>query len=186
LFRQNPYKGWAVLTRKCGWEIGAYTLEGKIDVYERANTGFRFITSYSIIKNDIQNITRLDERFIEVEFGEYPQEPVEAEKQGELDSDTFQGKIYETGKRYSSNDIVYNKPYCLVEVVDEEGNTTVEQRIDEDATFDIRQEEIAKRVILYPAANKIVEDMAAVAEIISTECMIKSGFGDRTPQTTEC
>lgn len=125
LFRQNPYKGWAVLTRKCGREIGAYTPEGKIDVYETANTGFRFVTSYRIIKKDMQNISKLDERFIEVEFGEYPQEPVEAERQGKLDSDTFKGKIYETGKTYTSNDIVYNKPYKLVEVVDEEGQKYV-------------------------------------------------------------
>lgn len=107
------------------------------------------------------------------------------------------GKVYKTIladeaiiwrklKRSEYKEVMNIFIYENVEVVDEEGNTTVEQRIDEDATFDIRQEEIAKRVILYPAANKIVEDMAAVAEIISTECMIKSGFGDRTPQTTEC
>ena len=107
------------------------------------------------------------------------------------------GKVYKTIladeaiiwrklKRSEYKEVMNIFIYENVEVMDEEGNTTVEQRIDEDATFDIRQEEIAKRVILYPAANKIVEDMAAVAEIISTECMIKSGFGDRTPQTTEC
>ena len=107
------------------------------------------------------------------------------------------GKVYKTIladeaiiwrklKRSEYKEVMNIFIYENVEVVDEEGNTTVEQRIDEDATFDVRQEEIAKRVILYPAANKIVEDMAAVAEIISTECMIKSGFGDRTPQTTEC
>lgn len=107
------------------------------------------------------------------------------------------GKVYKTIladeaiiwrklKRSEYKEVMNIFIYENVEIVDEEGNTTVEQRVDEDATFDIRQEEIAKRVILYPAANKIVEDMAAVAEIISTECMIKSGFGDRTPQTTEC
>lgn len=107
------------------------------------------------------------------------------------------GKVYKTIladeaiiwrklKRSEYKEVMNIFIYENVEVVDEEGSTTVEQRVDEDATFDIRQEEIAKRVILYPAANKIVEDMAAVAEIISTECMIKSGFGDRTPQTTEC
>ena len=94
--------------------------------------------------------------------------------------------IWRKLKRSEYKEVMNIFIYENVEVVDEEGNTTVEQRVDEDATFDIRQEEIAKRVILYPAANKIVEDMAAVAEIISTECMIKSGFGDRTPQTTEC
>ena len=107
------------------------------------------------------------------------------------------GKVYKTIladeaiiwrklKRSEYKEVMNIFIYENVEVVDEEGNTTVEQRVDEDATFDIRQEEIAKRVILYPAANKIVEDMAAVAEIISTECRSKSGFGDRTPQTTEC
>ncbi len=107
------------------------------------------------------------------------------------------GKVYKTIladeaiiwrklKRSEYKEVMNIFIYENVEVVDEEGNVTVDQRVDEDATFDVRQEEIAKRVILYPAANKIVEDMAAVAEIISTECMIKSGFGDRTPQTTEC
>ena len=107
------------------------------------------------------------------------------------------GKVYKTIladeaiiwrklKRSEYKEVMNIFIYENVEVVDEEGNVTVDQRVDEDATFDVRQEEIAKRVILYPAANRIVEDMAAVAEIISTECMIKSGFGDRTPQTTEC
>ena len=106
------------------------------------------------------------------------------------------GKVYKTIladeaiiwrklKRSEYKEVMNIFIYENVEVVDEEGNTTVEQRIDEDATFDIRQEEIAKRVILYPAANKIVEDMAAVAEIISTECMLKSGFGER-PITEQC
>jgi hypothetical protein len=57
-----------------------------------------------------------------------------------------------------------------------------EEVIDEDATYDLRQEEIAKAVILYPEKN-IVEDMAAVADIISAECMMKSGFGE--PHKTE-
>jgi thioredoxin reductase len=35
---------------------------------------------------------------------------------------------------------------------------------------------------LYPEKN-IVEDMAAVADIISAECMMKSGFGE--PHKTE-
>ena len=40
-------------------------------------------------------------------------------------------------------------------------------------------------VILYPANADFVENMAAVADIISTECMIKSGFGE-DPKTEEC
>ena len=107
------------------------------------------------------------------------------------------GKVYKTIladeaivwrklKRSEYKEVMNMFVYEDVKVVDEEGNESVSQRIDEDATFDMRQEEIAKRVILYPVASKIVEDMAAVADIISTECMIKSGFGEKSPQTTEC
>lgn len=107
------------------------------------------------------------------------------------------GKVYKTIladeaiiwrklKRSEYKEVMNMFVYEEVQIVDEEGNEKIDQRIDEDATFDLRQEEIAKKVILYPAADKIVEDMAAVADIISTECMIKSGFGDKTPQTTEC
>jgi adenine specific DNA methylase Mod len=67
--------------------------------------------------------------------------------------------------------------------IDENGEKYTEQIIDEDATYDLRQEEIAKAVIIYPVG--IVEQMAAVADIISTECMLKSGFGE-TPQTKQC
>ena len=67
--------------------------------------------------------------------------------------------------------------------VDENGNEVVNQVIDDDATYDLRQEEIAKAVILYPSG--VVENMAAVADIISTECMLKSGFGE-TPKTEQC
>ena len=69
-------------------------------------------------------------------------------------------------------------------VLDEEGNTIMIIVDDIDATYDLRQELIAKTVILYPDSS-IVEDMAACADIISTECMIKSGFGE-APKTEEC
>ena len=68
-------------------------------------------------------------------------------------------------------------------VEDENGNQVLEQVIDDDATYDLRQEEIAKAVIIYPIG--IVEQMAAVADVISTECMLKSGFGE-TPVTEQC
>ena len=60
---------------------------------------------------------------------------------------------------------------------DENGNNIMNEIIDDDLTYDMRQEEIAKAVILYPQG--IVENMAAVADIISEECMIKSGFGNK-------
>jgi hypothetical protein len=69
-------------------------------------------------------------------------------------------------------------------LLDEQGNNIMEEVDDMDATYDLRQELIAKAVILYPGAS-IVDDMAACADIISTECMIKSGFGE-TPVTEEC
>jgi hypothetical protein len=69
-------------------------------------------------------------------------------------------------------------------LLDEEGNNIMESVDDMDATYDLRQELIAKTVILYPGAE-IVDDLAACADIISTECMIKSGFGE-APMTEEC
>ena len=68
-------------------------------------------------------------------------------------------------------------------VLDENGQPMIQYIDDEEATYDLRQEEIARAVILYPVG--IVEQMAAVADIISTECMIKSGFGER-PITEQC
>lgn len=68
-------------------------------------------------------------------------------------------------------------------VLDEFGQPIIQYIDDEEATYDLRQEEIARAVILYPQG--IVEQMAAVADIISTECMIKSGFGER-PITEQC
>lgn len=69
-------------------------------------------------------------------------------------------------------------------VLDEEGNIVMQEVDDLDATYDLRQELIAKAVILYPGPS-IVDDMAACADIITTECMIKSGFGE-APITEEC
>ena len=69
-------------------------------------------------------------------------------------------------------------------VLDEQGNNIMQEVDDMDATYDLRQELIAKAVILYPDAS-IVDDMAACADVISTECMIKSGFGE-APVTEEC
>ena len=67
---------------------------------------------------------------------------------------------------------------------DEQGNIIMHEVEDPDATYDLRQEAIAKMVILYPNKD-IVDNMAACADIISTECMIKSGFGE-VPVTQEC
>ena len=92
--------------------------------------------------------------------------------------------IWRKLKRGEYKDIMNLVVLKKEEKIDEEGNAIMEEVIDEDATYDLRQEEIAKAVILYPNAS-IVEEMAAVADIISTECMIKSGFGE-TPKTEKC
>ena len=85
------------------------------------------------------------------------------------------------------NKVVYRQEFAEDEngnlVYDENGNNVMIDVQDEDLTYEMRQEEIAKAVILYPQG--IVENMAAVAEIISTECMIKSGFGE-APVTEQC
>lgn len=105
------------------------------------------------------------------------------------------GKVYKTViadetiiwrklKRGEYKEIMNLIVYKDEEKKDEEGNQIIEQVFNEEATYDLRQEEIAKAVILYPNVS-IVDDVAAVADIISTECMIKSGFGE-TPKTEEC
>jgi hypothetical protein len=105
------------------------------------------------------------------------------------------GKVYKTViadetiiwrklKRGEYKEIMNLIVYKDEEKKDEEGNQIIEQVFDEESTYDLRQEEIAKAVILYPNVS-IVDDVAAVADIISTECMIKSGFGE-TPKTEEC
>lgn len=85
------------------------------------------------------------------------------------------------------NKVVYRQEFAENEngelIYDENGNNVMVDIEDEDLTYEMRQEEIAKAVILYPQG--IVENMAAVAEIISTECMIKSGFGE-APVTEQC
>ena len=105
------------------------------------------------------------------------------------------GKVYKTIiadeaivwrklKRSEYKEIMNLVIYEEIEKVDEDGNKFIDEVEDPDGTYDARQEAIAELVILYPNKN-IVEDMAAVADIISTECMIKSGFGE-TPVTEEC
>lgn len=50
----------------------------------------------------------------------------------------------------------------------------------------LREESVAKAVILYPEnADEIVEDLAAVAEIITEECMVKSGFTTKATETEQ-
>lgn len=47
---------------------------------------------------------------------------------------------------------------------------------DKDVLY-LREEALAKKVLLYPEnVDEILEDLAAVAEVISSECMEKSGF----------
>jgi hypothetical protein len=86
-------------------------------------------------------------------------------------------------KRSEFKDIMNMVIYKEEVVIGENGEEVLSQVIDEEATYDMRQEEIAKAVIIHPQG--IVEQMAAVADIISTECMLKSGFGD-TPITEKC
>ena len=83
--------------------------------------------------------------------------------------------------------VVYRQEFAEDEegnlIYDENGNNVMVDIEDEDLTYEMRQEEIAKAVIIHPVG--IVENMAAVADIISTECMLKSGFGE-TPVTEQC
>ena len=48
----------------------------------------------------------------------------------------------------------------------------------EDLAYFDRQDFVAKKVILYPEnIDELLEDFAGIADIISTETMIKTGFG---------
>ena len=91
--------------------------------------------------------------------------------------------IWRMLKRSEYKEVMNMVAYREEAAIDENGNEIINQVQDDELTYDLRQEEIAKRVILYPAG--IVESMAAVADIISTECMIKSGFGE-APTTEQC
>jgi hypothetical protein len=91
--------------------------------------------------------------------------------------------IWRMLKRSEYKEVMNMVAYREEAAIDENGNEIINQIQDDELTYDLRQEEIAKRVILYPAG--IVESMAAVADIISTECMIKSGFGE-APTTEQC
>ena len=91
--------------------------------------------------------------------------------------------IWRLLKRSEFKEVMNLVVYKEETIEDENGNQVLEQVIDDDATYDLRQEEIAKAVIIYPIG--IVEQMAAVADIISTECMLKSGFGE-APVTEQC
>jgi hypothetical protein len=86
-------------------------------------------------------------------------------------------------KRSEFKEIMGQVVYRMEEVVGEDGEIQNMEVIDEDATYDLRQELIAKAVIIHPVG--IEEQMAAVADIISTECMLKSGFGE-APITEQC
>ena len=94
-------------------------------------------------------------------------------------------KKHGRGYKGIMNLVAYREEFAVDEngefILDEEGNNVIKYEEDNDLTYELRQEEIAKMVIIHPAG--IVENMAAVADIISTECMMKSGFGE--PPTTE-
>ena len=48
----------------------------------------------------------------------------------------------------------------------------------EDLEYLDRQDFVAKKVILYPEnVDELLEDFAGIADIISTETMVKTGFG---------
>lgn len=53
----------------------------------------------------------------------------------------------------------------------------------EDLDYYARQEAITEKIMLYPANKKaLINDFAGVADFISAECMIKSGFGMNTTE----
>ena len=84
------------------------------------------------------------------------------------------------------NMVAYREEFAVDEngdfLLDEQGNNIIDYKEDDELTYELRQEKIADLVILYP--ENIVENMAIVADVISTECMIKSGFGEE-PKTEE-
>lgn len=124
--RGSKYLGWGLcgLTESYKRVPAVYTKEGNVVHLPNSssNIGIRLITNYSEIKETCKETKQIDERFIEVEYGEYPQNCAEYEKQEELDYDLLNGRLKDTGKTYTSNDTIYSQSVELKEVVDKDGN----------------------------------------------------------------
>ena len=124
--RGSKFLGWALcgITEKYQRVPAVYTKEGDVIHLPNgtSNTGIRLITNSAEIEEKYKIVNQIDERFIEVEYGEYPQRCVEYEKQEELDYDLLNGRLNDTGKTYTSNDTIYSQSVELKEVVDKDGN----------------------------------------------------------------
>lgn len=126
----RSYEGWAVETVDCnGPEPAIYTNDGQVNYlsYTDTNVGIRPAVNFSAIK-ELCTVKRfLENGCLEVEYGEYPQEIVEAKKQEQLVQDLLDGKLEKTGKKYTifNQEELNHNTISLVEVVDEIGNKYV-------------------------------------------------------------
>ena len=127
--RGSKFQGWGVCgTSASHYRVPAiYTEDGSIITLEpsSSNIGIRAVTEYENIKDICNNVNIIDDRFIEVEYGEYPQELVEYENQTQLDYDLLNGKLMDTGKTYVANVGTYSQTTNLKEVIDKDGNKYV-------------------------------------------------------------
>lgn len=129
LCRGSKYLGWTFVgeDEKYQRRVAVYKPDGTIEYLPNGtkNIGIRLAVNYLELKPLCKKQTRIDDRFLEVEAGEYPQECVEFEKQEKLDYDLLNGRLSETGKTYVSHDNTYSQAVDLKEVVDQDGNKYV-------------------------------------------------------------
>ena len=127
--RGNKYKGWTLISEdEYHQRVPAvYTKEGNIEHLQNgsSNMGIRLLTSYSEIVKKCHNKVKIDENYYEVEYGEYPQDVVDIDKQTQLDYDLLNERLRATGKEYTSHDNSYGQSIKLKEVMDEKGNKYV-------------------------------------------------------------
>ena len=126
--RGNKYKGWAIVMEENYQRYpGVYQPDGTIAKLKPGsiNMGIRLLTGYNETKNKAKNKKDLGSGFVEVEYGEYPQDIVDIDKQTSLDYDLLNARLTATGKEYISHDNTYGTSKKLIELADDNGNKYV-------------------------------------------------------------
>ena len=133
LIKGTCYQGWAVLDDgKSGYDRspGICKPNGEVEKFNgfSKELGIRLATTSIRLERTYNNqriIRNIDDRFYEIENGEYPQYYVELDQQEKLDDDLLSGKLILTGKTYTTHDTQYGQKAILKEVIDKDGNKYV-------------------------------------------------------------
>jgi len=126
----KEYDGWCVELVDCnGAESAIYRNNGEVETFSLTDPyiGIRPAIEYSKIKDYGRVVKTLTKDVIEVECGEYPQEKVSDEQQEQLTKELLDGKLDETGKKYTiyNNDEQNPNTYKLIEIMDKNGRKYV-------------------------------------------------------------